>query len=346
MSRTIRFSLQQVIIRQPAAALALVVFLAAAASGCGQGNTAETAVTAVQPTSILATAAPPTAPAAAGATGDTATPVPATTVPTEAATAAPPEPTAAATSAAQPESAAAGYTVVNVAADDVLNVREGAGVSHEIVGTIPPGGQQVQVTGTAVEVAGSAWAPVQYGSVSGWVNAAYLAQQVGTVDAAVAQQASAVLQALADADMAALAAYVHPERGVRFSPYAFVQEDDRVFTAEQAAGLMADPTVYHWGFFDGSGAPIEMTFADYYGRFVYDVAFVQPDAVGYDVALGAGNTLNNLTAFYPDAVFVEYYLDGSNPDFGGMDWRSLRLVFAPSSGGWALVGIVHAEWTV
>ena len=41
---------------------------------------------------------------------------------------------------------------------------------------------------------------------------------------------------------------------------------------------------------------------------------------------------------------MEYYFSGFDPQYGGMDWRSLRLVFAPHGEGWALVGIVHDEW--
>jgi hypothetical protein len=144
-----------------------------------------------------------------------------------------------------------------------------------------------------------------------------------------------------------LAATVHPTQSVRFSPYTFVREGtDLSFTAEQLPGLWADPAVYTWGVFDGSGEPIELTFQNYFERFVYDVEFAQPHAVGFDTFVGAGNTINNIREVYPSALVVEYYFEGFDPDLGGMDWRSLRLVLEEHGGVWYLVGIVHDEWTI
>jgi hypothetical protein len=109
---------------------------------------------------------------------------------------------------------------------------------------------------------------------------------------------------------------------------------------------MSNQKVYFWGYFDGSGRAIELTFADYFKRFVYDVDFTRPQVVGSDTVIGRGNTINNIPEFYPEATFVEYHLKGMNPEFGGMDWRSLRLVMETHNGDWCLVGIVHDEWTI
>ena len=43
--------------------------------------------------------------------------------------------------------------------------------------------------------------------------------------------------------------------------------------------------------------------------------------------------------------FVEYHDPGEDPQYEGMDWRSLRLVMVPDGEDWRLVGVVHAEWT-
>lgn len=68
--------------------------------------------------------------------------------------------------------------------------------------------------------------------------------------------------------MSGLASFVHPEIGLRFSPYAYVVPEHLVFTPDQSPGLMADPTAYTWGAFDGSGEPTQMAFAEYFDRFV------------------------------------------------------------------------------
>jgi hypothetical protein len=244
------------------------------------------------------------------------------------------------------------YTVVGVALDDVLNVRQGAGVEHAIAGTIPPAGQGVEITTGAQQVDGAVWVPVHYGGLSGWANNAYLAQQVGAVDDALALQAASIVQAMAAGDLAALAAAVHPERGVRFSPYPYVRAEDEgdgmdlIFGADQLPGLSEEDTVYVWGRFDGSGEPIERTFAAYWERFVYDADFAHAHVVGYGETVGVSSMVDNIAAVYPQATVVEYHLTGLDPQYEGLDWRSLRLVLCPYEGTWFLVGIVHAEWTI
>jgi hypothetical protein len=198
---------------------------------------------------------------------------------------------------------------------------------------------------------GLPWTPVSYGEVTGWVQARYLARQYGEADPEVAQRAGEIVYALREQDWDAVARAVHPEKGVRFSPYTYVrvgtgEERDLVFSASELAGLAADPTVYRWGFFDGSGEPIDMAFVDYYERFVYDADFFWPAAVGFNEVVGAGNTINNVAEVYPQAQVVEVHLAGTDPRFGGMDWRSLRVVLEPVGDTWYLVGLVHDEWTI
>lgn len=164
--------------------------------------------------------------------------------------------------------------------------------------------------------------------------------------ALVAPLAEQAIQALKNQDMLSLVTLVDAERGLRFSPYAYVQEDHQVFTPDQLANLLSIPALYTWGNYDGTGEPINLTFADYFQRFVYSKDFAAAEAVSFDQRLSVGNTIDNSREFYPDAIVVEYYLPGTDPQYGGMDWQSLRLVFQPVNDQWRLVAIIHDEWTI
>jgi hypothetical protein len=245
------------------------------------------------------------------------------------------------------------FAVVGVADDDQLNVRARPGVTQAIVGTIPYHGLDVEVRAGGQEIAGSWWVPVHYEQVVGWVNSNYLARQVGWVDEEIAARAAQAIMALKEQNLEKLAGLVHPSKGVRFSPYTYVQVEpdapggeDLVFGADQVSGLLADTTVYHWGMYDGSGEPIDLTFREYYERFIYDEDFARPDVVGLDEEVGWSSMINNIAEVYPAAVMVEYHFEGFEPQYAGMDWRSLRLVLEELDGIWYLVGIVHDEWTV
>ena len=162
---------------------------------------------------------------------------------------------------------------------------------------------------------------------------------------AVLDRAAEVVAALKDKDMARLSTYVDPLLGLRFSPYAAVKDTDLVFPVDTVAGLMADSTVFTWGAYYATGEPIELTFADYYAKFIYDVDFANAPQVELNHRLGVSTTLDNSHEFYPNALIVEYYFPGFDPQFEGMDWRSLRLVFQQAKDTLYLVGIIHDQWT-
>lgn len=163
----------------------------------------------------------------------------------------------------------------------------------------------------------------------------------------VSARATEVLGWIKAKDMAKLSQTVHPDKGVRFSPYAYVNtETNLVFTADQIRKLPSDEKVYVWGSYDGSGEPIELSFADYYNKFVYDKDFLHAKEIGYNKILGKGNSLINISEVYPEAKFVEYHFPGFEPKYQGMDWESLRLVFEKKNSVWYLVGIIHDQWTI
>jgi hypothetical protein len=151
---------------------------------------------------------------------------------------------------------------------------------------------------------------------------------------------------LAQRDMKRLARIIHPKRGLRLSPYAHVGEDDVTLRAGELAGVWKDPAPRIWGAYDGSGDPIRLTLPEYFAHFVYDVDFATAPQVADNRAIGSGNTVNNLLEAYPGAEFVEFHFPGFDPQYEGMDWRSLRLVFVSEGGRRWLVGIIHDQWTI
>jgi hypothetical protein len=161
----------------------------------------------------------------------------------------------------------------------------------------------------------------------------------------VAKAASEAILALRNGDMASLATLVSPSKGLRFTPYAYVSQANLVFTPDKLQNLLADPTTYHWGDFSGSGMPIDLTFADYYKKFVYDQDYAKAPQTSLNHRLGMGNTIDNSAQFYPGTMVAEYYFPGFDPQFNGMDWKSLRLVFVQENNTWYLAAIIHDEWT-
>ncbi|NDI33305.1 DUF3450 domain-containing protein [Chengkuizengella sediminis] len=162
----------------------------------------------------------------------------------------------------------------------------------------------------------------------------------------ILNKANEIILLLEAEDMSQLSSFIHPNSGLRFSPYLYVNvNSDLVFTSNQILGFMTDNNVYTWGNYDGSGDPIQLTPADYYNAFVYSADFANPEQVSYNQILGTGNMIQNQFTVYPNANIVEFYFSGFDPQFVGMDWQSLRLVFEEYNGEWYIVGIIKGTWT-
>lgn len=165
-------------------------------------------------------------------------------------------------------------------------------------------------------------------------------------EAAVSKIADQAVAYLKDREFEKLAELAHPD-GITFSPYAFVdrKKDITLSKAQLRDGFQSD-TLYRWGEYDGSGKPIFMNVEDYYKKFIYTQDFAAAPWVGYNQSKSEGNTINNASSQYQGAVLVEYHFDGFHPDYAGMDWESLRLVFQRVGNAWVISGIIHDQWTI
>jgi hypothetical protein len=172
---------------------------------------------------------------------------------------------------------------------------------------------------------------------------------IGTHSPAQAQaiigaRSRAAISALRNGQMTWFASYVHPTKGLHFSPYVHVQNGERVFSRAQLPFLPAHPATWWWGRYDGSGNPIRLRFAAYRSRFVYDRDFYAAPQVLFNTQVNRGNTLNNLNGFYSGAIFVEYHVPASSP--GAMNWNSLWFVWQRHGSRWYLSGVAHDQWTI
>ncbi|MCL2091454.1 MAG: hypothetical protein FWH11_09600 [Micrococcales bacterium] len=168
--------------------------------------------------------------------------------------------------------------------------------------------------------------------------------------------ATQVRDALRDEDYATLAALASEDEKVVFEPYSYVTDESFRLSPQEISRLGTSNKVYTWGAYDGSGHPMELSFADYRARFVWDRDYTTAPSFAVDGYLVSGNSLQNLAEhFGPTARWVEYSFpatesaeDWDPDDYAppGMDWSALRLVFRETGTDYRLIGIVHDGWTI
>jgi hypothetical protein len=191
------------------------------------------------------------------------------------------------------------------------------------------------------------WIKVTSGEVNGWVDAAALVCRLTPQEARteIAAETAAVIEALAQKDMDTLAKYVHPIKGVRFSPSATIGATaDVVLSSQSIRHWFQNTEKRTWGSDDAKGEPIRLTEASYYARFIYDRNYRSAPVIGFNTAEAKSTDQNNVWEVYPNSIVVEYYFPPSVPD--GNNWASLRLVYEKHQGQWFLSGVIHDAWTI
>ncbi len=158
-----------------------------------------------------------------------------------------------------------------------------------------------------------------------------------------------VLTAFKNKQYDSLSLFIHPEEGVLFSPYGYVDTAGNVVVKAETMKTWVDkkkqPKIM-WGWYDGDEEEIRMTINEYVKRFVYDMDFLKPDSLKVDELIAGEHVLKMLRDFFPGCHFVESHFEGVDEKNDGMDYRNLRLVFKMKDGKYYLVGVIHDEWVI
>ncbi|WP_415328366.1 hypothetical protein [Chryseobacterium sp. MMS23-Vi53] len=170
-------------------------------------------------------------------------------------------------------------------------------------------------------------------------------QNIVNKEVALKQINEEVVQTLKDKDYKKIAEFIHPEKGVTFSMYGFVNpKEDKHFSKADFEKYESTKTLFTWGTMDGSGDLYKSTIDDYLTKWVYSKDFATGQ-VSFNEFQGKGNSQNNLKEIYPKSDFTENFIKGSEAN-AEMDWKSLRLVFEEYQGKYYLVGIINDQWTI
>lgn len=157
-----------------------------------------------------------------------------------------------------------------------------------------------------------------------------------------------ILKAIKGKNYSALAEFVHPLLGVRCSPSGNIDiKNDQLLSRKKLLSLGESQTKIKWlNDFEG-GKPIRLSIKDYFKKYVYDADFLKANKRSVNKTLGTQTTtLNNLAETYPRCNFTEFHFSGFDPKAGGMDWKSLRLVFKNYKKHPYLIAIIHDKWEI
>jgi len=143
-------------------------------------------------------------------------------------------------------------------------------------------------------------------------------------------------------DFKSFSNYVDPGKGVRFSECG-PADRDVVLTKTQLPDVLKDKQNRIWGGLP-SGEDINLTFADFYSKYLYSKDFSTAPDRRFNDFIPMGATENTIYSYYPNSIAVEYFYLSS---FGEAkdalaDRKSLTMVFEKSHDSkWCVVDIIY-----
>lgn len=157
-----------------------------------------------------------------------------------------------------------------------------------------------------------------------------------------------ILTAIKNRDYKTFATFIHPVKGIRFSPNAYLDPvANQTLTAEQ----FADLTSKNWRQqliweTDMEGTPIRLTVGKYFSKYLNDVDFSHAPQVAFNKILRSEIDRNVMKEVYGKYSFVDNHFPGFEKKYGEMDWLSLRLVFDTFNNKYYLIGIIRDQWEI
>ena len=162
----------------------------------------------------------------------------------------------------------------------------------------------------------------------------------------VLESALSIMKNIKNRDYVSLAKWIHPVKGVTFTPYSSVKSGkDVTLKPDDIKNANTNASAYNWGTDAGKGDEISLPITAYFDRYVYDHDYLAAPEIGLNRILKEGNTSENVKTAYPNAQFVDFYFSSFESQYEGMDWASLKLVLEEYQGNWTLVGMIHSCWT-
>jgi hypothetical protein len=238
------------------------------------------------------------------------------------------------------------YAIQGIPPGEFLPILEDHFLDSNPLGYIPSFGSNIFPISNILEIEDMLWIQVQYQDYIGWVDYSYLAEQHGQLPDQLIDLGQMTLIMLKNYQYDQLQEIVHPDLCLQFSPYSYLNINNVIFCGLDLNNYATSDDPLLWGSYDGTGDPISLTFRDYHERFVYDQDYLQSPVVGFNIEVSSGNSINNIDEVFTNSIMLEYHFPFIDPQYAGMDWRSLRLVFVEEGESWYLVAIIHGEWTI
>lgn len=238
------------------------------------------------------------------------------------------------------------YAVINVFADDTLNIRSEAGVQNTLVGTLQPNQSGLIRTGKTTRVEDELWAEIQNpDGGNGWVNTEFLTEYVVPLAFCADTRVPLLLQSLETAintlDSELMKSIVSPRHGVNVS---YLRSGTVAnYSPEEAGWAFQSVYVMDWGLGAGSGEPVRGTFPEIILPALQET-FKNFEITCNEIILGGATYVVEWPTEYTNLNFYSVHNPGNDPSYDGLDWNTWLAGVEYVNGNPYLFSLTHYQW--
>ena len=138
---------------------------------------------------------------------------------------------------------------------------------------------------------------------------------------------------------------IHPKEGVKFSPYTYVTEEAVTLKAEQFLDLTKNKKKASWGFYEGSGDPIQLNLNEYHQEFLYKLPYAQANpGKPNEKQTTIGSTVNNIPKVFTGegVLTVQFFIQKDKEELRNSG--GLTVVLKKDQDKLYVVGLVNCYW--
>jgi len=137
----------------------------------------------------------------------------------------------------------------------------------------------------------------------------YSNEELKAIEGDIANLANLVIKSLKFKNFNLLSEYVHPTKGIRFSPYSYILSSDMILKQSDIKKINNNHKKFDWGMKSSNMEQINLTFDNYFDRYVYNFDFANANQIIFQNITDSLDRVDNIKSFYANSYIMEYKIN-------------------------------------
>jgi len=238
------------------------------------------------------------------------------------------------------------YAVIQVFAEEVLNIRSGPGMGNSTIGALQSTQSGLLRTGRTSLDGEDTWFEIKNpDGGTGWVNADYLTEFVSPSSFCADERVKSLLQGLENAvtalDGKLMMTLVSPAHGL---DVGYIRDGTVVnYSVEEASWIFDSTYIVEWGIGAGNGELLSGTFPEVVLPPLQNV-FKKMTLSCNEIGLGGATYEVEWPIEYTNINFYSLHNPGNDPTYEGLDWQTWLVGVEYVDGKPYLFSLLHYQW--